>query len=93
MKPTAWISGCRTSLVPATRPCTRVSTSSGKPAEAAPRRIAAATISEVRGWPEWALTTTGQPAASALAVSPPGTLKASGKLLAEKTATGPTGTR
>ena len=40
-----------------------------------------------------ALTTTGQPAAKADAVSPPGTEKANGKLLAPKTATGPTGTR
>lgn len=35
---------------------------------------------------------TGQPAARADAVSPPATEKASGKLLAEKTATGPRGT-
>ena len=33
-----------------------------------------------------------QPAASAEAVSPPATEKASGKLLAPKTATGPSGT-
>ena len=37
----------------------------------------------------WALKTTGQPAASAEAVSPPAVEKASGKLLAPKTATGP----
>ena len=41
------------------------------------------------GWP---LTTTGQPAASADAVSPPAVQKASGKLLAPNTATGPIGT-
>ena len=35
---------------------------------------------------------TGHPAASALAVSPPAVEKASGKLLAPKTATGPMGT-
>ena len=39
-----------------------------------------------------ALTTTGQPAASADAVSPPATENASGKLLAPNTATGPSGT-
>lgn len=44
-------------------------------------------------WPEWALITTGQPAASTEAVSPPGTLKANGELLAENIATGPSGTR
>ena len=43
----------------------------------------------MRGWP---LTITGHPAASALAVSPPAVEKASGKLLAPKTATGPMGT-
>ena len=41
------------------------------------------------GWP---LTTTGQPAASADAVSPPAVENASGKLLAPNTATGPIGT-
>ncbi len=44
------------------------------------------------GWAGWPLTTTGQPAASAEAVSPPAVEKASGKLLAPKTATGPSGT-
>ena len=39
----------------------------------------------------WPLTTTGQPAARAEAVSPPAVEKASGKLLAPKTATGPSG--
>jgi len=38
------------------------------------------------------LTITGQPAASADAVSPPQTLNANGKLLAAKTSTGPSGT-
>ena len=41
------------------------------------------------GWP---LTITGQPAASAEAVSPPAVENASGKLEAPKTATGPSGT-
>ena len=47
----------------------------------------------VCGWAGCALTTTGQPAARAEAVSPPGTEKANGKLLAPNTATGPSGTR
>ena len=52
----------------------------------------AATASLVPGWDGWPLATTGQPAASADAVSPPATPKASGKLLAPNTATGPIGT-
>jgi hypothetical protein len=47
---------------------------------------------EVAGCDGCAFTTTGQPAASAEAVSPPGTENASGKLLAPNTATGPSGT-
>ena len=47
------------------------------------------TSSDVPGWAECAFTTTGQPAASADAVSPPATENASGKLLAPNTATGP----
>ncbi len=54
--------------------------------------MAAAASSLVSGWSGCALTTTGQPAASALAVSPPGTLNANGKLEAAKTATVPIGT-
>ena len=68
-------------------------TPAGSPLAATARVTAAATISEVPGWASCALTTTGQPAASAEAVSPPATEKASGKLLAANTATGPTGTR
>jgi hypothetical protein len=49
------------------------------------------TSSLVPGWALCALTMTGQPAASAEAVSPPATEKASGKLLAPNTATGPSG--
>ena len=47
------------------------------------------TSSDVPGWAGCALTTTGQPAARAEAVSPPATENASGKLLAPNTATGP----
>ena len=46
---------------------------------------------EVCGCDSWALTTTGQPAASAEAVSPPATENANGKLDAANTATGPMG--
>ena len=44
------------------------------------------------GWELCALITTGFPAASAEAVSPPTTENANGKLLAPNTATGPIGT-
>ena len=53
--------------------------------------IARAASSDVAGCAGWAFTTTGQPAASAEAVSPPATEKANGKLLAANTATGPIG--
>src|SRR5688572_12149678 len=54
--------------------------------------IAAATNSQVPGCAGCALNTTGQPAASALTVSPPAVENAKGKLLAPNTATGPNGT-
>jgi hypothetical protein len=66
-------------------------TPSGMPVFSAARVIAPATSSDVPGCAEWPLTTTGQPAASAEAVSPPATEKASGKLLAPNTVTGPAG--
>ncbi|MNG12601.1 hypothetical protein D3C84_962230 [compost metagenome] len=53
--------------------------------------IAEATNSPVPACSGCDFTTTGQPAASALAVSPPAVEKARGKLLAPKTATGPIG--
>ena len=55
-------------------------------------RTSRATTALVPGCDGWPFTTTGQPAASAEAVSPPAVLNASGKLLAPKTATGPIGT-
>ncbi len=48
--------------------------------------------SDVPGATDDPSRSTGHPAASADAVSPPGTLNANGKLLAPKTATGPIGT-
>ena len=64
----------------------------GRPDFSTARVIARATRVPVTGWAGWPFTTTGQPAASAEAVSPPAVEKASGKLLAPKTATGPSGT-
>src|SRR5688572_3509435 len=89
---TAAIAGCLTSSTPVARPETTAKVPVGAPAwsSAAPRT--AATDWDRPGWDGCALTTTGQPAARAEAVSPPGTLKAKGKLLAAKTATGPIGT-
>ena len=64
---------------------------SGRPWAWTAVRMARPTNSEVPGCAGCALTITGAPAARAEAVSPPATEKASGKLLAEKTATGPSG--
>ena len=65
---------------------------SGSPASATAASTSRATSSPVPGCDGWPLTTTGQPAASAEAVSPPAVENASGKLLAPNTATGPIGT-
>ncbi|MCY1235778.1 hypothetical protein D9M72_484070 [compost metagenome] len=91
VKPTAWIAGFETSAVPMTLPAPTSSenTPSGRPAACTAFWITRPTSSDVPRWAECALTTTGQPAASAAAVSPPATEKASGKLLAPNTATGP----
>ena len=66
-----------------------LNTPAGMPVFSAARMIASATHSAVAMCPLWALNTTGQPAASAEAVSPPAVENASGKLLAPNTATGP----
>ncbi|KAG1245188.1 hypothetical protein G6F68_015163 [Rhizopus microsporus] len=88
------MAGCVTSAVPISLPAPNSSENvpSGRPCVATAAWITRPTISEAPGWALWALTMTGQPAASADAVSPPATEKASGKLLAPKTATGPSGT-
>ncbi len=83
VKPAAVTRGCLISSMPASKPCTRPTTPSAMPCSAAARRSSFATSSDRAGWSGWALTTTGQPAASALAVSPPATEKAKGKLEAE----------
>ena len=98
VKPTAAIRGSRTSSWPSSIPLcpsvasTNEKTPAGRSCAATARVTARATSTPVRGWAGWPLTTTGQPAASADAVSPPAVEKASGKLLAPKTATGPSGT-
>ena len=76
---------------PASTPCTRPNVPAGAPAEASAAVTAAAVCSEVTGCASCALTTTGQPAASAEAVSPPATENANGKFDAANTATGPAG--
>ena len=90
VNPAAWMTGCCTSAFPASRPSTRASEPAGAPAASSAPATIAAVRSDSRGWPEWALTITGFPAARAEAVSPPATENANGKLEAENTATGPT---
>ena len=85
------MAGCRSSRSPACTPWTRPNVPAGAPAEASAPATISAVTSEVTGCPSCALTTTGQPAASAEAVSPPATENANGKLDAANTATGPTG--
>jgi hypothetical protein len=72
--------------------CSRAKTPDGRPQAFTASWTARPTSSDVPGWAGWALTTTGQPAARAEAVSPPATEKASGKFDAPNTATGPSGT-
>ena len=75
VKPTPCVKGCCTSGPPITRPspCNNEKTPGGIPLAAIARLMACATSSLVPGCASCALTTTGQPAASALAVSPPAT--------------------
>src|SRR5580658_1468100 len=89
--PEAATAGCRSSRSPASTPWTRPNVPAGAPADASAPATTSAVTSEVTGCPSCALTTTGQPAASAEAVSPPATEKANGKLDAANTATGPAG--
>ena len=93
VNPTALIAGCATSASPRVRPApiSSENTPSGKPWSRTACWIARPTSSEVPRWALCAFTITGAPAARAEAVSPPATEKASGKLLAPKTATGPSG--
>src|SRR5690349_7983044 len=93
VKPTALIRGSVTSATPSSGPDPNSSEKvpAGSPVSATASVMARPINSEVPGWASWALTTTGHPAASAEAVSPPATENASGKLLAPNTATGPRG--
>lgn len=92
VNPTARIAGCATRAAPAARPYTMPNVPAGAPTAAKAFDMISKQSRAVAGWALCAFTTTGQPAASADAVSPPGTEKASGKLLAPNTATGPSGT-
>ena len=93
VNPPALISGCCTSAAPTEVPAPKMreKTPSGKPQARTLFRTASPTSWLVPGCAEWAFTITGFPAANAEAVSPPATEKASGKLLAENTTTGPSG--
>ena len=91
VNPAAAICGCRSSRRPACTPCTSPNVPAGAPANASAEATIPAVTSEVTGCASCALTTTGQPAASAEAVSLPATENAKGKLDAANTATGPTG--
>ena len=91
VNPAAATAGWRSSLSPACTPWIRPNVPAGAPAEASAPATISAVTSEVTGCPSCAFTTTGQPAASAEAVSPPATENANGKFDAANTATGPTG--
>src|SRR5271157_5188127 len=91
VNPAAATAGCWSSLSPACTPWIRPNVPAGAPAEASAPAAISAVRSEVTGCPSCALTTTGQPAASAEEVSPPATENANGKFDAANTATGPTG--
>jgi hypothetical protein len=93
VKAAAAMAGWRTSCTPMSRPppCTRPIRPAGSCWAASTRRTPSITRLDSSRWPLCALTTTGQPAARAEAVSPPSTEKAKGKLLAENMATGPRG--
>ena len=95
VKAPAAMAGWRMSVTPTSRPppCTMPIKAEGKPWSFNTFCANACTRLDNIKWPVWALTTTGQPAAKAEAVSPPNTENANGKLLAENMATGPKGTR
>src|ERR1700722_3441766 len=91
VNPAAATAGSRSSRSPACTPWIRPNVPAGAPADASAPATISAVTSEVTGCPSCAFTTTGQPAASAEAVSPPTTENANGKLDTANTATGPTG--
>src|SRR4029078_13198129 len=89
---TAAMAGWVTSDRPASSPYTTANVPPATPCWASAAAMTSPHRADRPGWRGWALTTTGQPAASALAVSPPATENANGKLLAAKTAIGTRGT-
>src|ERR1700735_4803589 len=91
VNPAALIRGSRSASTPGWSPKTIPNTPGGRPAACTAWRASGASSTGRPGCDGWALTTTGQPLASAEAVSPPSTLKANGKLLAPKISTGPSG--
>ncbi len=91
VNPAAAMAGCCSSRTPAGTPYTTANVPGGAPTPASASATICPVSTEVRGCPSCALTTTGQPAASADAVSPPATENANGKFDAANTATGPTG--
>src|SRR5688572_9405867 len=73
VNPTALTFGCSTSAFPTSKeaPCTCENTAGGNPHDCATAATRVATASEVCACAGCAFTITGQPAASAHAVSPP----------------------
>lgn len=80
VKPAAATCGCLISSMPASKPWTRPRTPAGMSCAAAADRSTAATSSDRPGWSGCDLTTTGQPAPSALAVSPCGDREGEGEV-------------
>ena len=91
VKATAAVCSEVTMEVPACKPATSPRTQSGAPASRSATAASRPSSTDRCGCAGCALATTGQPAASADAVSLPRTPKANGKLLAPNTATGPKG--
>ena len=90
---TAATSGADASAWPrsAAAPCSTWNQAAGAPTRSTAALTAAPVTALVAGCPGCALSTTGQPAAKADAVSPPAVLNANGKFEAANTATGPIG--
>src|SRR5699024_5044241 len=89
VKPTALMADSTTNWAPTLSPKIILNVPAGMPVLDTARSMAPPTLSEVTMCPGCALTTTGQPAANAEAVSPPATENANGKFDAPNTATGP----
>src|ERR1044072_795984 len=92
VKEAAAIRASFSAVTPTSTPSITAKTPSGAPAPTSASRRISPVRTDSSGCPGCALRTTGQPAASADAVSPPATLNANGKLLAANTSTGPIAT-